>query len=56
MKTETSQKGPILMPVCPHCRTEMRPEYFTGYYESFAMWQCECYEIPSAEEVRGCYA
>jgi hypothetical protein len=49
-------KEPIVLPVCPFCKTEMRPQYFSGYYESFSMWECECPEIPGAEEIRGSYA
>lgn len=43
-------------PVCPFCSTEMQPQHFNGYYESFAMWSCECDEIPGAEHTSGCYA
>jgi hypothetical protein len=46
----------IVMPVCPHCKTEMKARYFQGYYDAFPMWECECHEIPGAEEVHGCYA
>ena len=47
---------PVVMPVCPFCKTVMAPCYFTGYYESFAMWACECEELPNAEDIRGSYA
>jgi hypothetical protein len=46
----------VVLPVCPYCKAMMRPQYFTGYYESFSMWECECDEIPGAEETRGAYA
>lgn len=47
---------PVAMPVCPYCKAMMRPQYFHGYYESFPMWECECHEIPGAEETHGSYA
>ena len=47
---------PIVMPVCPYCKTAMRPQYFSGYYESFPMWECECEEMPGAEETSGSFA
>ena len=46
----------VVLPVCPYCKSTMAPKYFTGYYESFPMWECECHEIPGAEDVSGCYA
>lgn len=46
----------IAMPHCPYCKVAMTPKYFTGYYESFSMWECDCSEIPGAEESHGCYA
>jgi len=52
----TEEIEPIVMPVCPCCKTIMRPRYFVGYYESFSMWVCECEEIPGAEEERGSFA
>ena len=42
--------------VCPHCSTEMKPEYFTGYYESFPMWSCGCKIIPESRICAGAYA
>ena len=42
--------------VCPHCETEMKPEYFTGYYESFPMWTCACKVIPGSRIRAGAYA
>lgn len=50
------KKEPVVMPVCPFCKTTMLPKYFSGYYESFSMWECDCSEIPGAEEVSGAYA
>ena len=52
MKTS---KEPVVMPVCPFCKTSMSPRYFSGYYESFSMWKCECEKIPEAKEVLGEY-
>jgi hypothetical protein len=49
-------KEPVVLPVCPFCKTTMRPQYFSGYYESFSMWECDCSEIPGAKEVSGAYA
>ena len=46
----------VVMPVCPYCKAMMRPQYFHGYYESFPMWECDCHEIPGAEETHGSYA
>ena len=43
-------------PVCPHCSTEMKPEYFTGYYESFSLWSCSCNIIPKSRIRVGAYA
>ena len=51
-----SEEKDIVMPVCPFCKVAMRPKHFHGYYESFAMWECNCDEIPGAEEVAGAYA
>ena len=50
------QKQPVAMPVCPFCKSTMTPKYFTGYYESFSMWKCNCKKIPRAEAVFGSYA
>jgi hypothetical protein len=51
-----SEEKEIVMPVCPFCKTAMKAYYFQGYYESFPMWECECSEIPGAEETHGAYA
>jgi hypothetical protein len=56
MAEQIEQIEPVVMPVCPFCKTAMRPQYFHGYYDSFPMWECECEEIPGAEAVRGAYA
>jgi hypothetical protein len=54
-KMMSEQIEPVVMPVCPYCKTAMRPQYYVGYYESFSEWVCECEEIPGAEEVRGAW-
>jgi hypothetical protein len=56
MSEQIEQIEPVVMPVCPYCKTAMRPEYFVGYYESFSDWVCECEKIPGAKEVRGSFA
>lgn len=52
----SEQMEPVVMPVCPYCKTVMRPQYFSGYYDTFSSWVCECKEIPGEEEVRGAWA
>lgn len=52
----TEKKEPIVMPVCPYCKTLLKPKYFTGYYEAWSMWECECEEIPGSEDSLGAYA
>jgi hypothetical protein len=46
----------IIMPVCPYCKTEMKPFDFRGYYDDFVGWECQCNDIPNAEIQRGQYA
>ena len=50
------EKKPEPKPVCPYCRTEMKPVNFIGYYDEFHCWWCECSELPGAEKQRGQYA
>lgn len=45
----------LVMPICPYCKTEMNPFKYTGYYDSFFGWECECEEIPNSEEQHGEY-
>jgi hypothetical protein len=52
----TIKKSPIVMPVCPYCKTEMRPFDYRGYYDSFVGWECSCEKIPKAEKQFGQYA
>ena len=40
-------------PVCPHCKAQMTPVSYKGYYESFDYWECECQNIPEATKWRG---
>ena len=42
-------------PVCPYCKTEMKPISFSGYYDEFNFWQCECEDIPNAKKEYGEY-
>ena len=53
---KVTEVAEVVLPVCPFCKTEMRPQYFNGYYERFPMWACACSEIPDAEQINGCYA
>lgn len=37
--------------VCPYCKSELKPETYKGYYDSFDYWNCKCYEgIPSPDK------
>lgn len=42
--------------VCPHCRTELNPVNFEGYYDEFAAWFCQCERFEDAEKQKGNYA
>lgn len=53
---ENEEKEHITLPVCPHCKTEMQPREFIGYYDQFFYWECRCEKIPNSEEHHGCYA
>jgi transposase-like protein len=55
-KATKSKTAQIQMPVCPYCKTKMKPFHYRGYYDSFVGWECECYEIPNAETQLGEYA
>ena len=52
----SASKEQILKPVCPYCKTEMKPKYFSGYYESFSMWKCLCKRIQRAKVLKGAWA
>lgn len=43
-------------PVCPHCKGEMSPFNYKGYYDSFSGWQCECNEFEDGYYFCGRYA
>jgi transposase-like protein len=49
-------KETIVKPVCPYCKAEMKPKYYTGYYESFSMWACLCKRIQRAKVLKGAWA
>jgi len=49
-------KETVAKPVCPYCKTEMKPRYFQGYYESFSMWKCACKRIQGEKVLAGAYA
>jgi hypothetical protein len=53
--TENIETKPIVLPVCPYCKTTMEPCHFNGYYEDFPFWGCECDTLPKAERVSGQY-
>lgn len=50
------QEPQIILPVCPYCKTTMKPFDFRGYYDSFVGWECMCSTIPNAEIQAGQYA
>jgi tRNA(Ile2) C34 agmatinyltransferase TiaS len=37
-------------PVCPHCKTEMIPTEYKGYYDGFTYWGCACGDVPGVEK------
>jgi hypothetical protein len=45
-----------MKPICPHCKTELTPFDFEGYYDSFSGWFCKCKQIPKSVKMRGSYA
>jgi hypothetical protein len=30
------------IPTCPVCKKNMTPQNFSGYYDSFSFWECNC--------------
>jgi hypothetical protein len=44
-----------MKPVCPHCKTQLTPFSFEGYYDEFVGWFCRCSEIPGAVKITGHY-
>jgi transposase-like protein len=45
-----------MKPVCPHCKTELKPFRFEGYYDSFSGWFCKCKKIPKSVKMSGTYS
>lgn len=44
-------------PVCPHCKTEMQPVKYVGYYDEFTYWDCDCDVLPEVGSTwKGGYA
>lgn len=43
-------------PVCPICKTKMEKINYTGYYDEFSYWSCQCEKFEDGEKVCGCYA
>lgn len=43
-------------PICPICKSVMKPQNYCGYYDSFSYWECDCQEFPDARTWRGAYA
>jgi hypothetical protein len=41
--------------ICPHCKQELKPHHFKGYYDEFACWLCDCEIIENAEVIKGSY-
>jgi hypothetical protein len=45
-----------MKPVCPHCKTQLTPFSFEGYYDEFVGWFCQCRKIPGAVAMSGAYS
>ena len=45
-------------PMCPTCKTAMVRMSYTGYYDSFDFWECECRDgdVPVEHRTKGAYA
>ena len=43
-------------PICPHCKTKMKPVNDLSDYSPSAYWQCECETLPNAEIDYGKYS
>jgi len=53
LKEKLSSKKPI----CPNCLAEMKSINYTGYYDQFSFWECECEKFENADyEQNGQYA
>lgn len=53
MNQTKKKEEKIIMPICPYCKTEMQPTHYIGYYDEFYFWECDCYELPKAETLKG---
>lgn len=40
-------------PICPYCKGKMEPVHYSGYYEDFYFWGCDCDELPDAKDEYG---
>lgn len=59
MESKIEQLESILMsntPVCPHCLNAMSPCNYSGYYDSFSCWMCDCEEFENIDTYLGMYA
>lgn len=45
----------LVMPICPYCKKEMTPYKYTGYYEDFSYWDCDCETIKNETVWHGSY-
>lgn len=43
-------------PVCPICKKKMIPVNYSGYYDSFSYWECECNNFENGEQRNGAYS
>ena len=43
-------------PICPICLKELKPFNYTGYYDEFSGYECECVHFEDGEDQRGQYA
>jgi hypothetical protein len=43
------------IPECPYCSQSMVAIKYTGYYDSFYYWECNCKELPEAIDRIGSY-
>lgn len=42
-------------PVCPYCMAPMRPTNYSGYYDAFSFWACDCEDFPDGSNCAGAY-
>lgn len=43
-------------PVCPICKTAMHTVNYSGYYDHFSFWACECESFEDGHNTLGMYA